>query len=234
MNLFNILRVKDSINNIENKISLPYELPPLYKMFLTIFDIESSQFFSENFIYENSQIDGFNLFYLKLKEFNLQIHHFYNQKDLADDFDAYLIDDEIYYNLKLVRIGMHELGGGIMLGCDPKSNFDEIFIYFWDDLQLIRCASNIFEFISLIHSEIDQYQIESTIKSTSNLYKNWGEDFWRIKPTEFRDARPYELLDNDALDKKYHTLKKSGADLYEIESEYRTRGIELPKKFLFW
>ena len=68
----------------------------------------------------------------------------------------------------------------------------------------------------------------------SLLYKNWNEDFWRIKPPEFRDARPFELLDKDSLDKRYIELKKSGADLLEIEYEYNIRGIELPKKFLFW
>ncbi|MBK9567064.1 MAG: hypothetical protein IPO37_18410 [Saprospiraceae bacterium] len=57
--------------------------------------------------------------------------------------------------------------------------------------------------------------------------------FWRIKSLEFRDARPYELLDKDCLDKRYSELKKSGADLSELENEYRIRGLDLPKKFLF-
>ena len=77
-------------------------------------------------------------------------------------------------------------------------------------------------------------QINEIIKNSSNLYKNWNEDFWRIKPSDFRDARPYELLDKDSLNKRYSELKKSGAQLTEIESEYRIRGLELPKKFYFW
>ncbi|MCZ2101200.1 MAG: hypothetical protein LC107_06655 [Chitinophagales bacterium] len=68
----------------------------------------------------------------------------------------------------------------------------------------------------------------------SHLYKNWNEDFWRIKPPEFRDTRPFDLLDRDTLDRKYKELKKSDADLSGIGYEYNIRGIELPKKFLFW
>jgi hypothetical protein len=56
----------------------------------------------------------------------------------------------------------------------------------------------------------------------------------RILPPEFRDARPYELLDKDSLDKRYSELKKSKVDLLEVENEYKIRGLDLPKKFLFW
>ncbi|MFZ1525141.1 MAG: hypothetical protein WAT22_10030 [Saprospiraceae bacterium] len=232
MNLFNHLKLKKNRNT--SVISLPYEIPPLYKLFINIFEVGSNTYFAENFIDNENKVDGFNLFYLKYEEANLQILNFYNEKDLLEDFDSYLKDEEIFHDFKLVRIGNHLFGGGIYLGCDPLLNFDQIFIYFWNDQKLNRYSNNIFEFISMINSEIDEYQINEIIKNSSNLYKNWNEDFWRIKPSDFRDARPYELLDKDSLNKRYSELKKSGAQLTEIESEYRIRGLELPKKFYFW
>jgi hypothetical protein len=234
MNLLNMLKVRKEFSNRNSLQVDQYEIPPLYGFFHNIFDLNNLQYLAVNFMYNNSSLDGLELFFLKLDNIKLQIISIFSIDELLNDFNAYLKDEELYLNNRLVRIGLHEFGGGIYLGCDPMKNFDQVFIYFWDDQKLIKCANNIFEFIAMINSEIDQYQIDKIIGNPSNLYKNWNEDFWRIKPPEFRDARPYELLDKDSLDKRYSELKKSKVDLLDIENEYKIRGLDLPKKFLFW
>ena len=139
MNLFNHLKLKKNRNT--SVISLPYEIPPLYKLFINIFEVGSNTYFAENFIDNEKKVDGFNLFYLKYEEANLQILNFYNEKDLLEDFDSYLKDEEIFHDFKLVRIGNHLFGGGIYLGCDPLLNFDQIFIYFWNGQKLNRYSN---------------------------------------------------------------------------------------------
>ena len=131
--------------------------------------------------------------------------------------------------VKLAYIGLLS-GYPICLGLNGE-NSDKIF-FPGDNIYengLIKLADNIFEFCKKFTFTIDPEYI-----NPSNLYKNWNEDIWRIKPPDFRDSRRYELLDKDSLDKRYNELKKSKADLSEIESEYRIRGFDLPKKFLFW
>jgi len=160
---------------------------------------------------------------------NLEWTGFFNYMDMINSQSTidFIIEES---KIELLYIG--ELAyQPICLGINGD-NLDKIFFpgnNIYED-GLIKLADNIFEFCKKFTFMTDPFQNINP----SNLYKNWNEDFWRIKPPDFRDARPYELLDKDNLDKRYIELKKSGADLSELESEYKVRGLDLPKKFLFW
>ncbi|MBK7635202.1 MAG: hypothetical protein IPJ13_13680 [Saprospiraceae bacterium] len=136
-----------------------------------------------------------------------------------------------YFSQKILYIGMMSSNYPLYLECEGKDK-DQFFIdeSTSDDISKLVIADNIFDLCKKFTFQIN---LSENI-NPSNLYKNWNEDFWRIKSSEFRDARPYELLDKDSLNKRYSELKKSGADLSELENEYRIRGLDLPKKFLFW
>jgi hypothetical protein len=77
----------------------------------------------------------------------------------------------------LLFIANHGYGGGLLVGIG-ENNKDQIF-HNADSTIVNFMANNIFE---LIHKMgIVQYDFEKPPIDTSKLFKNWGEDFWRIK-----------------------------------------------------
>ncbi len=232
MNLYSQLNVKSTKKNSKENIEFPITLPPLYHLFLNTFDLGKEQKYGEKYLNAKNEKEDFLGFYWSHTDGDIKIECLFNEEDLLTDI-AHKDYEEMYQDLNIVRIGYTGYSGSVFIGVDANSNIDQIFINI-DYIRLISCANNIFEFVSKVNANIDQKQIDTSKLNIDNLYKNWHEDFWRIKPPEFRDARPFELLDRDTLDRKYKNLKKSGADLSGIEYEYKVRGIELPKKFLFW
>ena len=67
-------------------------------------------------------------------------------------------------------------GGSFCLGVKKNDAFGKIFFSSWDSNKPIYLANNIGDFIRDIHSVFIHNNIEK-----ESLYKNWGEDFWRIR-----------------------------------------------------
>ena len=226
--LLSFLSVKDGKENSQLVLA---NYPPIYNIFITTYNVDESLYnFLVTYINYDGNFDSFGSFYYNLNDnYNaLEWNTFFNLKELQDVVGVidHIVD---HSKVKLAYIGLLS-GYPICLGLNGE-NSDKIF-FPGDNIYengLIKLADNIFEFCKKFTFTIDPEYI-----NPSNLYKNWNEDIWRIKPPDFRDSRRYELLDKDSLDKRYNELKKSKADLSEIESEYRIRGFDLPKKFLFW
>ncbi len=220
--------------NISDLISL--KLPPIYQLFYNTYEIDSNKTYGVfcQKVQLNGNVDGLGGFYWKMNDAynNLCWDPFFSINEIIETKAIGTIDDIIEESqLELLYIGRLSSYYPICLGLESE-NCDKIF-FPGDNIYengLIKLADNIFEFCTKFTFTID----DTKALNLSNLYKNRNEDFWRIKPPEFRNARPFELLDKDSLDKRYIELKKSGAGLLEIEYEYKVRGIELPKKFLFW
>lgn len=85
---------------------------------------------------------------------------------------------------ELLRIADIGRGGGIFVGIG-KNNLDDIILHVWDeDPGYEKLADNIWEFISDIVLE-PLSEDEYPEIAYSRLYKNWGEDFWRIRENNF-------------------------------------------------
>jgi hypothetical protein len=112
--------------------------------------------------------------YMSLEDF-LSIEEIVNYKKL--DLEEFEVG-----NLGMVRIVFTNDvgGGGIYLGIDSY-NYGKIYKASWSFLDkqdgLVLLTDNIFEFVKGIKSiQNSHHKI-----NYSKLYKNWGEDFWRIK-----------------------------------------------------
>ena len=81
------------------------------------------------------------------------------------------------YLENMLFIANHGYSGGVLVGIGEK-NKDKIF-HNTDSTVVNFVAENIFELINKIG--LIQYDFEEIPVNTHRLYKNWGEDFWRLK-----------------------------------------------------
>lgn len=85
-------------------------------------------------------------------------------------------------NLGMMRIAFTNDagGGGVYIGM-KEDNFGKVYKASWDFLNeedgLIEIAQTIFDFVYGLKSVLNSFDGVDTTK----LYKNWGEDFWRVR-----------------------------------------------------
>ncbi len=166
---------KETIEELELLNNL--RLPPIFKAFIQVFQpyLAINSYMDENI----STLNNFVVpIFLKdnegdftLEDDELSFECFMKIEEVFDPniFQMYLDD------FGLIPISHHAFSGSLMLGCRPK-NLDQIFLM-RDSNEFEFIAENILHFIYQL--EIDFFDIPT--KLIPLLYKNWGEDFWRIR-----------------------------------------------------
>lgn len=151
------------LSKLEDKFGLL--IPPIYRSFISVFET----------------ING-DVVRLQSDELvTLSYYRFLDEagKDLA--FEGFMdIEDSIenrnnteeWVENKAMPISNHSHGGTIVIGYSPK-NMDKIF--FEHDEGLEPIADNIYTFLKDLDFVVNQDF------SDRSIYKNWGENFWRIK-----------------------------------------------------
>ena len=156
-------------------------LPPIYKLFLEFFDGVS--IIQEKILLPktNNDIRACTSFRYK-SDPEVGIMNFISDLEMA--YESWIGLDERIQNRGMFPIatsGIHS--GGIVVGT-KNNDADKIFIDTDYKERFIFVANNIFEFVR----EIEQFEIQKEYMPLKiehkNLYKNWGEDFWRIRDDE--------------------------------------------------
>ena len=173
---------KDS-NYEELKKIFDFSSIPLFKLFISSFELGVSnlkrhQFLDTKFnnvvpcssvLIQSERISGEYFF-----------SGFFNENELMNDWESYSIDSHEFLEYGLIRIGDIGIGGGIFIGTKDEKK-DKIYLVNWgEDEDYTLLADNIFEFARSLVVVLDKSNMESGIEY-SQLYKNWGEDFWRVK-----------------------------------------------------
>jgi hypothetical protein len=171
------------IERLENIYNI--KLPPLYRLFLETFHVETSELmWLEKYLPDdtssrllhwggykyspNAEVRGLS--------FNNLEDAFEEREDTADWGEYPPYEKELLHIAYLAEYN----NGGIFLGTQMGEE-DKIFLYKGDtdrtDLKVI--ASNIFEFVRGFEFVIPT---ENNAKiDLEKIYKNWDEDFWRMK-----------------------------------------------------
>ena len=68
----------------------------------------------------------------------------------------------------------------LMIGIN-EDNSDKVYVYNLDKDKLIFIADNIFEYLMNIELDFSNNYNLPEGKTVNDLYKNWGEDFWRVR-----------------------------------------------------
>lgn len=68
----------------------------------------------------------------------------------------------------------------IMIGITPE-NSDKVFVFDMDKQEMVFVADNIFEYLMNIELDFTNNYGLPEGKTMNDLYRNWNEDFWRVK-----------------------------------------------------
>ncbi len=178
-NIFRFLQFRETIldiNHLENKYQIT--LPPIYRSFITVF-----QPCFAHIKYKFNNKEGYGSFVVPI--YSSIEKDSYTSDDDEFSFDFFKEPEEVLsfqrsnegYLKDFLFIANHGYSGGLLVGIG-ESNKDKIF-HNTDSSIIEYIAENIFELIQKMH--LAKYDFESPPIDEKNLYKNWGEDFWRIK-----------------------------------------------------
>jgi len=172
-----------NISEFENKFG--FSMPPLFKMFISTFELGPDTFKREMFLNplrDEKYIISAPLYYPLQddEKWFLSISNFDNIEKIYQDWNSFVKNEKEWLEYGFLRIADIGQGGGLFIGTRPE-NVDQIFQVVWDrEENYFKVTESIFELVRGFElTEVDEILPDGFLKS--QLYKNFGEDFWRIK-----------------------------------------------------
>lgn len=185
---FELIRTRELSNRIkttEIEDKLGFSLPPLYKFFIELFEIGSKSPFKCDMYYDNNlkeQYYATGVIYEPLKDnekWFLSVSYFDDVDKVVNDWKSYLCHEREWSEFKFLRIAGIGQGGGLFVSTRSE-DLDVIYQVVWDwEEPYFKVADNIFEFMKGFVEYMPE-TLQTGIKK-SQLYKNYGEDFWRVR-----------------------------------------------------
>jgi hypothetical protein len=183
---FEILKKASSEQKLkvsEFEIQFKLTLPPIYKLFCQVFELSRFKFEMYSESGDGQDLNYCSQVYYKPKgkyEDNIGITGLDNIETVFNNWKKMIGYGEDDKKSNLLRIAGIGRGGAIFVGYG-KQNLDEIILHLWEeDPGYEKLANNIFDFVNDIVSEPLSEEDYPEI-NYSDLYKNWGEDFWRVR-----------------------------------------------------
>ncbi|MDF7822060.1 hypothetical protein P1X15_30875 [Runella sp. MFBS21] len=163
-------------------------LPPIYKAFLNTYYIGSEGLIEGEKVFDNSfkRANGFgNLTYESTP--NVILYNFIDISQVSFLMEYMFEKTDKILEMNLIPIAECFGQEILMVGCG-EDNRDKIFLetnkpidYEGEEPRLIFLSENIFEFLRGLVWEVNIDKFPKNLKDTSQLYRNWGEDFWRVR-----------------------------------------------------
>jgi hypothetical protein len=164
-------------------------LPKILRIFYLMYQVNDLQKIKKgsptdfNFLVYDDQrkyTNGMTLFVSEYKDSGYDPSHFYEFDSIKEVLKNFFNDDFLKYQNDYIVIGETSWHFPIMIGINSE-NSDKVFVYDLDKDKLILLADSIFEYLMNIKLDFSNNYNLPEGKSVNDLYKNWGEDFWRVK-----------------------------------------------------
>jgi len=139
-------------------------VPPIYRSFIEVFDTILGDVVKLN----SEELDTLSYYIYLDEKGNDSL--FEDLMDLEDSL-KFRNSSDIWVENSVMPITEHSHGGTILIGYS-EANCDRLYYQYDDGLKFVE--NNIYTFLRNLRFEYN----ESYLKS--NLYKNYGDDFWRI------------------------------------------------------
>ena len=174
--LLPIRQIKDSIDIGKIEADYSIKLPPLYRIFVETFVLGEDLIRSDKYMSSNGSLFHASYFVYEINK-EMMFGGF-------NDLDKTLsLKDEVeeWSSNGYLPIGYCGFNGGIVLGTEGDKA-DQIILHDFDgETEFTQIADNIFEFVrGLVLESVDENHLKDNAKF-DQLYKNWGEDFWRVR-----------------------------------------------------
>jgi hypothetical protein len=114
--------------------------------------------------------------------YSATIDYIFDFPDLAKEYENYGKRTDRWHELGFMKIGLLFHGDVLLLGIS-NNVYGEIW-RFGNGLlntQYCKLDNSIFDFFSRLKQKVDEEQLSSLGISIDLLYKNYGEDFWRLR-----------------------------------------------------
>jgi len=171
---------KTDIIYLEKKLG--FDIPLMYRVFIETFDVGNGNVIYESFLnpHKNTLVPCVSIVYqLQYSDIEIYFNGFFDTEELINDWENYTKTSKEWNDYGLLRIGDIGMGGGLFLGTKQEMR-DKIYLVVWDwDKDYEYIANNIWEYYSGL-KVIEDFSNMGKYKY-SQLYKNWGEDFWRVR-----------------------------------------------------
>ncbi len=184
ISLLNSLSLK---NKEFEKILEIKEFPMFFRIFLQNYEVGDRMLQNEMlFINGNFEIflkfQMFDNHLLFSENYNATIDKILDYEDLYLEFDNFTKKKENWHELGLLKIGYLFYGDILLIGME-ENNKDEIWRYGNGILSEITCKldDNIFDFFNRLKISVDTDLLDEWNIKESQIFKNYGESFWRIK-----------------------------------------------------
>lgn len=174
---------KAAIAEAENELG--FFLPPLYKLFIEYFETGKGSFVNDFFL-NPKRNENYILnvpLYEPLKDnekWFLSVSNFDNIDKVVNDWKSYLRYEKEWMEFNFLRIADIGQGGGLFIST-KNDDLDVIYQVVWDfKEQYFKVADNIFDLVrGFVMQDINEFIADNY--KVSQLYKNYGDDFWRIR-----------------------------------------------------
>jgi hypothetical protein len=186
---FELFRLKNRKTDANLKYSFvdyyKHPIPPKIEIFYNKFDILRGGMISATvFIQtENKVFNVGQLNYLGNYSEFIGLYDFVSIQESVESMkNSFTLEDEIH-QMEVAYIADCIDNKALMVGIGHE-NLDKIYLecseHFSNGRRIIEVANDIFDFLGNLVL-IEKESIGLGISGYNRLYKNWGEDFWRIK-----------------------------------------------------
>jgi hypothetical protein len=172
-------RIYDGYSIVESfKKESGIQLPPIFRVFVETFDFGKDKLFFEKL----KRDDGFRDLetYDFIGDEYVALYHFFSLQDSLKIMNEVYSDEDEVNALKYFLIGEGGFSYYYLVGLEGEMQDKILLDTFVGEPRFRVIAENIFEFLSRI--KIEEMEEDSLIRlglKFSDLYKKWGEDFWR-------------------------------------------------------
>lgn len=184
LNLLNSRNTKEglNLNFVNNEL-----IPESFKLFVSNYQLgynllniskvninETLEFFVTISMFEEEIINE--------DVYTATIDYIFDFNELNVELQNFINGIDSWNELGFMKIGLMFHGDVLLLGLS-ESNYGQIWRYGSGMLSTQYCKldKNIFEFFSRLKENIDEEQLSYLKITKDKLYKNWNEDFWRVK-----------------------------------------------------
>jgi len=182
---FELLKTRELDNPLDiKKLEKKYHIsiPPLLSIFCETFNLGEENMRAEKYLsFEGEQSDlQYCAGYIYEPNKEVMFSYFLPLDFALSNMDS---TDEWVEN-QYIPFGTSAFSGGIVIGTKPHER-DHVIFEDPDGLaQYTKIADNIFEFVrGLVAKPSAEDELVLYDATFGQLYQNWGEDFWRVRPS---------------------------------------------------
>jgi hypothetical protein len=178
------------INQFEKVLGI--NLPRVLRIFYLLYQVNDLQRIKKgshvdfNYLVYNDDRKYTNrmaLFQSEYKKSGYDPSTFYEFSIINEVLKNFFNDDYSKYEKEFIVIGETSWHFPLMIGIKFE-NSDKVYVYDLDKDKLVFLAENVFEYLMNIKLDFSNNYNLPVGKTVNDLYKNWNEDFWRVKADE--------------------------------------------------